>query len=122
VRPEGLAYPHWYPTQLSLPDDRVLLVGGYASEADPPVPAIEVWDGRVQRVTTISPEPFLLALGACAAALASGRTLFVGGGCPAAFVAVARCSPSLRVPFTTHMVGMEKVPAPAASFAIPAGC
>jgi hypothetical protein len=64
VRPEGLAAPHWYPTQLSLPDDRVLFVGGYASEADPPVPAIEIWDARAGRVTTITPEPFLLALGA----------------------------------------------------------
>ncbi|GBF91509.1 glyoxal or galactose oxidase [Raphidocelis subcapitata] len=63
TRPEGLAYPHWYPTQLTLPDDRVLAVGGYASEADPPVPAIEVWDGRVRRVTTIAPEPFLQQLG-----------------------------------------------------------
>jgi len=53
-----------YPTQLSLNDDRVLHVGGYASEADPPVPAIEVWDGRVKRVTTIFPEPFLQQLGA----------------------------------------------------------
>jgi hypothetical protein len=65
-RPEGLAYPHWYPTQLTLPDDRVLAVGGYASEADPPVPAIEVWDGRVRRVTTIAPEPFLQQLGTSA--------------------------------------------------------
>ena len=43
TRPEGLAYPHWYPTQLSLGDNRVIHVGGYASEADPPVPAIEIW-------------------------------------------------------------------------------
>jgi hypothetical protein len=55
--------PSGYPTQLTLPDDRVLHVGGYASEADPPVPAIEIWDGRVKRVTTIYPEPFLLQLG-----------------------------------------------------------
>ena len=31
-----------YPTQLSLPDDRVLVNGGYASEADPPTIALEV--------------------------------------------------------------------------------
>jgi hypothetical protein len=65
ARPEGLGLPHWYPTQLTLSDDRVLFVGGYASEADPPVPAVEVWDARVRRVTTITPEPFLLQLGAC---------------------------------------------------------
>jgi hypothetical protein len=31
------------------------------------VPAIEIWDARVGRVTTITPEPFLLSLGAPAA-------------------------------------------------------
>lgn len=31
VRRETLAYPHWYPTQLLLPDDRTLIVsyGGW---------------------------------------------------------------------------------------------
>ena len=53
-----------YPTQLTLPDDRVLSVGGYGSEADPAVPAFEIWDGRVRRVTSIWPEPFLQNLGA----------------------------------------------------------
>ena len=34
------------------------------SEADPAVPAFEIWDGRVRRVTSIWPEPFLQNLGA----------------------------------------------------------
>lgn len=36
-----------------------LQVGGFASEADPPVHAFEVWDARTGRVTAMWPEPFL---------------------------------------------------------------
>jgi hypothetical protein len=75
-RPEGLAFPHWYPTQLSVGDGRILIAGGYASESDPAVPAVEIWDARTRRVATITPEPFLVELGACLCALGKGE----GGG------------------------------------------
>ncbi|KAI8468211.1 MAG: hypothetical protein J3K34DRAFT_523112 [Monoraphidium minutum] len=110
TRPEGMAYPHWYPTQLTLPDDRVLHVGGYASEADPPVPAIEIWDNRVKRVTTIHPEPFLEQLGGLnlyATTLmlpwtnAAGNVLFMIFSCNQGRVMQLDPSNNLRTLYTT---------------------
>lgn len=47
-----------YPTQLTLPDDRVLIVGGYYSLFGPPNPAVEIFDPKTEALVTHNSIPF----------------------------------------------------------------
>eukprot|EP00798_Chlamydomonas_sp_ICE-L_P029053 gene29053-32255_t len=50
--PEKLHSPHWYPAQLTLPDGRVMVEGGYLSgRGGPPNPETEIIDTRTSPYT-----------------------------------------------------------------------
>lgn len=53
-----------YPTQVQLPDDRTLIIAGFATGSGPPVPSLEVFDYRSGAITSFNPHPWLLELGA----------------------------------------------------------
>eukprot|EP00775_Hariotina_reticulata_P010774 gene10774-10930_t len=57
--PQTLQDPHWYPTQVQLPDDRTLIIGGFATGSGPPVPSLEVFDYRNGAITSFNPHPWL---------------------------------------------------------------
>lgn len=54
---------HWYPTQLTLPDDRVINCGGYYSDGSlgGPNPMCEIFDARTNTVVAILPNQGFLS-------------------------------------------------------------
>ena len=61
-------------TSTLLPDGRVVLVGGFAGEGQPPTATIDVFD-PARRATTASAEPMMIARGGHAVAMADSKLL-----------------------------------------------